>query len=95
MLMAVVDEQCKEELEVRLTRAGVLDYTEIPRTFGMGSTGPRLGSRAFPGTSAVVFSLVEKEDVKAVREEVGALCADHDAPMHLVAWDVEDLATEG
>lgn len=92
MLMVVVDERCKEELEIRLTRAGVVGYTEIPRAFGMGTTDPRLGSRAFPGTSAVVFSLVDENDVEAVRGEVGDLCETHDSPMHLVAWEVEDLA---
>ncbi len=61
MLMIVVDEAKKEELEVFLNHSGVEGYTELSHAAGMGSTGPRLGSRAFPKSSAVVFSMVRPE----------------------------------
>ena len=58
LLMLIVDETRKEELEVFLNRAGVLGYTEIQHAVGFGSTGLRLGSRAFPKTSAVIFTVI-------------------------------------
>ncbi len=48
LLMIIVDDGKKEELEVLLNRAGVAGCTEIPRATGMGTTGPRLGSRRLP-----------------------------------------------
>ena len=53
LLMLVVEGSRKEDVEVFLDRAGVLGYTEIPHALGVGVTGPRLGSRAFPKTSAL------------------------------------------
>jgi len=61
MLMIVVDESKKEELEVFLNRSGVEGYTELTHAAGMGSSGPRLGSRSFPRTSAVVFTMLRRE----------------------------------
>ena len=72
LLMALVDESCKEELEVLLTRAGVSGFTEIQRAAGMGTSGPRLGSAAFPKTSAIVLTFVEDADVARVAAAVRA-----------------------
>ena len=46
MLMIVIDESKREELAVFLNRSGVQGYTELSHAAGMGSSGPRLGSRA-------------------------------------------------
>mgnify|MGYP003701350959 CR=1 FL=1 len=59
LLMFIVDEEKKEELEVLLNRAGVTGYTEMPHAVGTGRSGPRLGSRAFPKTSALIFTVLE------------------------------------
>ena len=67
LLMLIVDEEKKEELEVFLNRAGVLGYTEIPHAVGVGSTGPRLGSRAFPKTSAVIFTVIAGGGARGAR----------------------------
>ena len=48
MVMIVVDEARKEELEVVLERAGVAGYTELSRASGRGTTGPRLGPNGLP-----------------------------------------------
>jgi len=90
LLMIVVDEACKEEIEVVLSRAGVRGFTEIPKAVGMGTTGPRLGSAAFPKTSAIVFTLLEDDEVGRVRDAVRSECptARH---AHLITWSVETL----
>jgi hypothetical protein len=90
LLMALVDETCKEELEIILTRAGVSGYTEIPRAVGMGTSGPRLGSAAFPRTSAIVLTLVEDHDAARVAAAVRAECPAR-GRVHLITWSVESL----
>lgn len=90
LLMIIVEESCKEQVEVVLGREGVRGFTEIPGAAGMGATGPRLGSAAFPGTSAVILTLLEDGEVKRVGDAVRAGCA---APgrAHLITWTAEAL----
>jgi hypothetical protein len=90
LLMALIDEGCKEELEVVLTRAGVAGYTEIPHAIGMGTSGLRLGSAAFPRTSAIVLTFVEDGDAGRVAAAVRAQCPAK-GRVHLVTWGVEAL----
>jgi uncharacterized protein YaaQ len=90
LLMMIVDETHKEELEVLLQRAGVEGYTEIPHTLGMGTTGQRLGSRAYPRTSAVIFTLVEEERVQALRDQVRAYCHDCGEKLKMFVWSAEE-----
>lgn len=91
MVMIVVDEARKEELEVVLERAGVSGYTELSRASGRGTTGPRLGSRAFPGTSAVIFSILSADRLETLTATIRAFCQDCDVRPRIVAWDVEEL----
>jgi hypothetical protein len=91
LLMIVVDEAKKEELEVVLEEAGVVGYTEIPRTVGMGVTGPRLGSRAFPRTSAVIFTILTPEALDGLRAKIRSFCAHCGERLKMVAWDVEEV----
>ena len=90
LLMALIDEGCVEELEVVLKRAGVSGYTEIPGAVGMGTSGPRLGSAAFPKTSAVVLTFLEDADVARVAAAVHGQCPAK-GRVHLVTWGVETL----
>lgn len=92
MVMIVVDEARKEELEVVLERAGVAGYTELSRASGRGTTGPRLGSRAFPGTSAVIFSILSAERLAGLATTIRDFCHDCDVRPKIVAWDVEELS---
>jgi len=88
LLMALVDEGCKEELEVVLTRAGVSGYTEIPRAVGMGTSGPRLGSAAFPRTSAIILTFVEDDEAPKVAAAIRAQCPAA-GRAHVITWGVE------
>ena len=91
LLMLIVDEDKKEELEVFLNRAGVLGYTELPRAIGVGTTGPRLGSRAFPRTSAVIFTVLADETLKQVSEEIRRYCQDCGERLKMIVWGVEEV----
>ncbi len=94
ILMLVVEESRKEELEVFLDRAGVLGYTEIPHALGVGATGPRLGSRAFPKTSAVIFTVMPAEALDPLVEKLRAFCGECGERMKMLAWDAHDIALD-
>jgi len=91
MVMLVIDESRKEELEVLLEEAGIAGFTELSRAAGRGTTGPRLGSRAFPRTSAVVFSILADGELDALAERIRKFCADCKERLKMVAWEVEEL----
>jgi hypothetical protein len=91
LLMLIVDEEKKEQLEVFLNRAGVMGYTELPRAIGVGTTGRRLGSRAFPRTSAVIFTVLAEEALKQVTEEIKGYCRDCGERLKMIVWGVEEV----
>ena len=91
LLMMIVDESKKEELEVLLARAGVQGYTELPSVVGVGTSGRRLGSGAFPKTSAIVFSIVSPEAAAELVRHLREYCAECGEKLRMVAWDVEEL----
>ena len=91
MLMIVVDDGKKEELEVLLRRSGVAGWTEIPGALGMGATGPRLGSAAFPKTSAVLFAMVGDEKALSLAAELKSYCSECGERLKMASWPVEEL----
>jgi hypothetical protein len=90
LLMLIVDGDKKEQLEVVLGRAGVTGYTEIPAV-GKGETGLKLGSRAFPKTSAVIFTIVDDAVLAELTRQVKAFCANCDERLKIVVWGVEEV----
>lgn len=91
MVMIVIDETKREELEVFLNRIGAQGYTEISHAAGVGTTGPRLGSRAFPKTSAVVFSVLDEKALSALRAGVDEFCTTCGEKLKMYAWEVEEV----
>ena len=89
MLMIIIDEAKKEELQIFLERSGVHGYTELSHAAGMGESGPRLGSRAYPRTSAVVFSALDEAALKRLTAGVDEFCATCGEQLRMVAWDAE------
>ncbi len=94
VLMLVVEESKKEQLEVFLDRAGVLGYTEIPNALGMGTTGPRLGSRAFPKTSAVIFTALPAEAVDTLVAGLRAYCGECEERLKILVWDAQEIVLD-
>jgi hypothetical protein len=91
MLMIVVESTHKEQVEAALTDRRVLGYTEIPTVYGMGRTGMRLGSRAFPETSSIIFTVVEKEKTDELLAAIDSQCADCRAKMRMIVWGVDRM----
>ena len=91
MLMLVVDDSKKEEVEVLLRKAGVAGWTEISGASGMGTTGPRLGSAAFPKTSAVLFTVVDDEKARSLAADLKTYCVECGERLRMTSWAVEEL----
>lgn len=91
LLMIILDEAHKEELEVFLDRSGVLGYTEVAPVRGSGRSGPRLGSGAFPRTSALVFTLLTEEALAALKEGLDDFCRNCGERPRMIAWSAEEV----
>ena len=91
LLLVVVEDSHKEEIETLLQKAGASGYTEIPNALGVGMTGPRLGSRAFPKTSAVIFSALEDDALARLREEIRTYCQSCGERVKLFALSAEEV----
>lgn len=91
MVLIVIDESKKEELEVFLSRSGVIGYTELDRARGSGNTGLRLGSAAFPRTSAVFFTFVEAEALDRLLSGVDEFCDACGERLKMFSWDAERI----
>lgn len=91
LLLAVVEGSHKEEIETLLQKAGASGYTEIPNALGVGMTGPRLGSRAFPKTSAVIFSALEDDALVRLRDEIRTYCQSCGERVKLFALSAEEV----
>jgi hypothetical protein len=88
MLMAIIDSEKKEELELLLKREGVTGFTEIPNANGFGSTGFKMSSAAFPGSSAVIYALLEEEQLQRIVSMIQGYCTECRQHMRLLHWDV-------
>ena len=91
LLMIFVHESKKEELEVFLRRQGVSHYSEVPEILGMGSSGPRLGSGAYPGKSALIMTLVDPDSLTQIRDAFGTFCETCGEEIRMFAWEVEQI----
>ncbi len=90
LLMIVVDSECKEELEVLLNRRKV-GYTEIADAHGVGTTGIRMGSRAFPKTSSLIFTVLPDDQVSDLRDEILGFCEACERHMKMFMWTADEV----
>jgi hypothetical protein len=91
MLMMIVESDYKEQLEVLLNEHDILGYTEIPQVFGTGATGVRMGSRAFPKTSSVIFTVLEDEVADVLAASIKQFCDACTRHMHMIVWNAEKV----
>jgi hypothetical protein len=91
MLMIIIDSECREELEVLFKHHDVTGYTEIPNAHGLGETGIRMGSGAYPKTSSVFFTVVDPDKVAPLKEGLRAYCDACGHDMKMIQWGVEEI----
>ena len=66
-------------------------HRNLPGCRQWSLTGPRLGSSAFPKTSAVVFTILDDEALQGLREGVDRFCATCGEELRMISWDVDVL----
>ncbi len=91
MLMMIVESDYKEQLEVLLNSHDIVGYTEIPQVFGTGATGTRMGSRAFPKTSSVIFTVLEDDVADKLAANIKQFCDACAQHMHMIVWNAEKV----
>jgi len=89
LLMIIVESNYKVELEVLLNRHDIVGYTEIPQVFGSGQTGTRMGSRAFPKTSSIIFTVVPEDVLEKLMDDIKVYCEACMKNMKMIVWGVE------
>jgi hypothetical protein len=92
LMMIIIDTECREELEVLFKHHDVTGYTEIPNTHGVGETGIRMGSGAYPKTSSIFFTVVEPDQVQPLKEGLCTYCDACKHDMKMILWGVEEVA---
>lgn len=73
LLMILVDSHHRKDVEEILDRHGVPGFSELPNVLGKGQTGRKLGSRAFPGSSTLYFTVVDRGLCEPLCGELRAL----------------------
>ena len=92
LVLVFADDTLKEQVEIVLREAGAAGYTEISPAVGVGATGSRLGSGAFPGSSAVILSVMAPEVHARAVPRLAELCRRADQRVRAVTWEVEEIA---
>jgi hypothetical protein len=75
LLMIMVDSNHQEDVERILDAHDVPGYTELPNVLGKGVSGRKLGSRAFPGSNTLYFTVIGADTCKTLCAELHALDA--------------------
>ncbi len=91
MLMIIVGSEHKDKVMATLAERRVVGYTEIPTVYGTGKTGVRLGSAAFPATSSIIFTIVEKTTADELLAAIDTSCSDCRSAMRMIVWGVERM----
>jgi len=91
LLMIIVESVHTVELEVLLNKHDIVGYTEIPQVHGSGTTGQRMGSRAFPKTSSVIFTVIPADVVKPLVDDIERYCEACMKQMKMIVWSVEQV----
>ena len=91
LLMINIDSSCKEELEVLFKHSEVTGYTELPDAHGVGRSGVRMGSSAYPETSSVIFTVLPDDRVAKLRDDIRSYCEACERKMKMFVWGVEEV----
>jgi uncharacterized protein YaaQ len=93
MVLMIVDAGHSDEIKRMLLDCDVPGYSELPDVLGMGTTGKKLGSRAFPGSSTLFMVALEQHCVDLLREKLQQLRKTSESSEGLKAFsfDVEEL----
>lgn len=76
MVMVICPESRIGEVQALMDDHHLQGYTELTNVRGAGVTGKRLGTRAYPGSSCMVFAAVESSKADELVGALEALCGE-------------------
>ena len=76
LLLVMVPSECLEDIQEIVRGHDVKAYTELPNLPGAGASGGRLGTRAFPGTSSILMTVVRPDQTTKIRAALEAYAAE-------------------
>jgi nitrogen regulatory protein PII len=93
MVLMIVDAGHADDIKQMMQDCEVPGYSELPEVLGKGSTGKKLGSRAFPGSSTLFMVALDEDCVDQIRAKLAKLHEKIGSTEGLRAFsfDVEDL----
>ncbi|HET7249457.1 MAG TPA: hypothetical protein VFI79_06410 [Gemmatimonadales bacterium] len=93
LVLILVDADRAPDVERILEHRGLPGYTEIPQVLGKGHTGRKLGTRAFPGATALYFTVIPPADVVGLSAELRDLRATRGSAegLRVFTLDTEEL----
>jgi hypothetical protein len=93
MVLMIVDAGHADDIKQMMQDCEVPGYSELPEVLGKGSTGKKLGSRAFPGSSTLFMVALDEDCVDQIRTKLAQLHEKIGSTEGLRAFsfDVEDL----
>lgn len=93
LLLIFVDAAHATDVAALLERSAIPGWSELPDVLGRGTTGRKLGTRAFPGSSTLFFAAVTPDAAEALaaalrrlREERGP-----EEGIRLYAMDTQEV----
>ncbi|MDP3909564.1 MAG: hypothetical protein Q8Q14_04155 [Gemmatimonadales bacterium] len=92
-LMIFVDADRARDVEQILEARDLPGYTEFPTVLGKGQTGRKLGTRAFPGSTSLYFTVLPRNNAPALIDALRELRARRGAAegLKVYAFNTEEL----
>jgi hypothetical protein len=75
MLLILVPSPREGEVLALIEATGVHGYSEVSGVHGAGKSGRHLGTRAFPGSGSVIFTIGPEEETRELAAALGRLAA--------------------
>lgn len=93
LILIVCGKQRNKEVVDLLEKHRIHGYTEMPTVLGAGDSGKHMGTRSFPGTECMLFTLVEKEQVDGLIHDLKDLHARlyPEEALHAFSLDAESV----
>ncbi len=97
LLMIILDESVKDDVEAILDRHGVKGYSEIPMVLGEGLSGKKLASRLHPGANSIVFTIINDNKLDEIKVDLMTTCTGSlddphcPKPIHIAVLNVEEF----
>jgi len=88
LLMIIADAGLDSEIRAILHAEGLTGYSEIPDVLGAGVTGEKRGSRAFPGSNNMYFTVASPTQVDRIVDTLRSVSTQHEPPDTVRAFTI-------